>query len=73
MISWIEPIINTWMLESSLQGDKPPAMIKGQAGKVAVLRVVNSLVELRNEVSGNANYVMSAVAGMKAAERMMAL
>lgn len=62
-----------WMLESSLQGDKPPATIKGHQGKIAVLRVINSLVDLRNEIAGDANYVMSSVAGMKAAEKMIEL
>lgn len=60
---------SVWLLESTLTGDKPPGMINGTRGKVSIVRIINALMELRNEITGKRNYEMCSVAGIKAAER----
>lgn len=71
IISFVDYAV--WMLESSLQGVKPPAMIKGNRGKVAVMKMINSLVDLRNEIAEDSDHFDSAIEGINAAERMMQL
>ena len=54
-------------------GDMPAGMIKGIRGKVIIMRLIESMMELRYEVAGNNSYTMSSIAGIKAAERWMQL
>lgn len=64
---------SVWLLDRTMEGDKPDANIKGRCGRVHIQRIIDALIDFRAEISGSRNFEICSIAGIKAAERYVAL